>query len=90
MIDDAANLAWKLAATIQGPAGPPLLDSYEDERGPAAERSTQTAIAPGRPLQGIPLSENLEEDTRPASSGPTSMWPGGETNSPTSASCSPG
>ena len=34
-IDDAANLAWKLAATIQGWAGPHLLDSYEAERKPA-------------------------------------------------------
>jgi 2-polyprenyl-6-methoxyphenol hydroxylase-like FAD-dependent oxidoreductase len=62
-IDDAANLAWKLAATIQGWAGPHLLDSYEAERRPAGERNTQAAIALGRPLQGIPLSEDLEEDT---------------------------
>jgi 2-polyprenyl-6-methoxyphenol hydroxylase-like FAD-dependent oxidoreductase len=62
-IDDAANLAWKLAATIQGWAGPYLLDSYEAERRPAGERNTQAAIALGRPLQGIALSEDLEEDT---------------------------
>jgi 2-polyprenyl-6-methoxyphenol hydroxylase-like FAD-dependent oxidoreductase len=62
-IDDAANLAWKLAATIQGWAGPSLLDSYEAERRPAGERNTRAAIALGRPLQGIPLSEVLEEDT---------------------------
>jgi hypothetical protein len=62
-IDDAANLAWKLAATVQGWAGPYLLDSYEAERRPAGERNTQAAIALGRPLQGIPLSEDLEEDT---------------------------
>jgi 2-polyprenyl-6-methoxyphenol hydroxylase-like FAD-dependent oxidoreductase len=62
-IDDAANLAWKLAATIQGWAGPHLLATYEAERRPAGERNTQAAIALGRPLQGIPLSEDLEADT---------------------------
>ncbi|MGE3873043.1 MAG: FAD-dependent monooxygenase [Parvibaculaceae bacterium] len=29
---DAVNLAWKLAAVLQGRAGPALLDSYEPER----------------------------------------------------------
>ena len=31
-IQDAHNLAWKLAAVIHGHAGPTLLDSYEPER----------------------------------------------------------
>lgn len=31
-IDDAANLAWKLAAVLQGWGGDPLLDSYSSER----------------------------------------------------------
>ena len=65
-IDDAANLAWKLTATIQGWAGPHLLDSYDAERRPAGERNTQAAIALGRPLQGIRLSEYLERTPRPA------------------------
>lgn len=39
-VDDVANLAWKLAATIQGWAGPRLLDSYTAERKPVAERNT--------------------------------------------------
>ncbi len=33
-IADAHNLAWKLAATLRGEAGPPLLESYEAERRP--------------------------------------------------------
>jgi 3-(3-hydroxy-phenyl)propionate hydroxylase len=33
-IRDAANLAWKLAAVLQGRAAPALLDSYEAERKP--------------------------------------------------------
>ncbi|RFU21224.1 FAD-dependent monooxygenase [Geodermatophilus marinus] len=32
--EDAANLAWKLAAELQGWAGPRLLDSYDAERRP--------------------------------------------------------
>ncbi|MFD6278086.1 FAD-dependent monooxygenase [Streptomyces sp. NPDC060209] len=35
---DALNLAWKLAATVQGSASASLLNSYETERRPAAER----------------------------------------------------
>ncbi|WP_338663022.1 FAD-dependent monooxygenase [Pararoseomonas sp. SCSIO 73927] len=33
-LEDAANLAWKLAADLQGWAGPGLLDSYDAERRP--------------------------------------------------------
>ncbi len=33
-LEDAANLGWKLAATLQGWGGPGLLDSYDEERRP--------------------------------------------------------
>jgi 2-polyprenyl-6-methoxyphenol hydroxylase-like FAD-dependent oxidoreductase len=36
-IQDAFNLAWKLAAVIKGAAAPTLLDSYQNERYPVAE-----------------------------------------------------
>jgi 2-polyprenyl-6-methoxyphenol hydroxylase-like FAD-dependent oxidoreductase len=36
---DAANLAWKLAGSVQGWAPPGLLDTYSDERRAAAERT---------------------------------------------------
>ena len=36
-MQDAFNLAWKLAAVIGGQAGQPLLDSYEAERIPVAD-----------------------------------------------------
>jgi 2-polyprenyl-6-methoxyphenol hydroxylase-like FAD-dependent oxidoreductase len=62
-IDDAANLAWKLAAAVQGWAGPYLLDTYEAERRPAGVRNTRAAIALGRPLRGIPLDPALEADS---------------------------
>lgn len=35
---DALNLGWKLAATVRGTASDGLLDSYDAERRPAAER----------------------------------------------------
>jgi 2-polyprenyl-6-methoxyphenol hydroxylase-like FAD-dependent oxidoreductase len=39
-LQDAVNLGWKLAATVRGWAPADLLDSYEAERRPAAERVT--------------------------------------------------
>jgi hypothetical protein len=54
-IGDAINLAWKLAAVVQGRAGDRLLDSYEAERMPFALRLVNTtdrmftlATSPGR------------------------------------------
>src|SRR5207244_10929700 len=37
-LQDAYNLAWKLALVVSGRAGAALLDSYEDERVPVAKR----------------------------------------------------
>ena len=37
-LQDAVNLGWKLAAVVAGGADPALLDTYETERRPAAER----------------------------------------------------
>ena len=42
-IQDARNLAWKLAAVIKGEAGPSLLDTYESERLPMCEMVVQQA-----------------------------------------------
>ncbi|KQQ97511.1 FAD-dependent monooxygenase [Massilia sp. Leaf139] len=41
-IGDAINLAWKLAAVVQGGAAESLLDSYEAERLPFARRLVDT------------------------------------------------
>ncbi len=38
-LDDAGNLAWKLAAVIRGEAGDPLLDTYSVERVRAAREN---------------------------------------------------
>ena len=42
-IQDAHNLAWKLAAVLGGWAGPGLLDSYDAERRPVAEATSTRA-----------------------------------------------
>lgn len=49
-IGDAANLAWKIAAALDGWAGPDLLDSYGLERRPVAERTIADAAANGKAL----------------------------------------
>ncbi|MFF3175865.1 FAD-dependent monooxygenase [Streptomyces sp. NPDC057900] len=43
-VQDAHNLAWKLALVLGGQAGPALLDSYEAERRPVAERVVERAL----------------------------------------------
>jgi 2-polyprenyl-6-methoxyphenol hydroxylase-like FAD-dependent oxidoreductase len=41
-LQDAYNLAWKLALVVKGEADPSLLDSYEQERIPVAQRLLRT------------------------------------------------
>jgi 4-hydroxyisophthalate hydroxylase len=43
-LEDAANLGWKLAATLQGWAGARLLDSYGEERRPVFESTARDFI----------------------------------------------
>jgi putative polyketide hydroxylase len=43
-IQDAHNLAWKLAAVLHGWGGPALLDSYEAERRPVAQSNTDFSL----------------------------------------------
>ncbi|MBU7316258.1 FAD-dependent monooxygenase [Paenibacillus oleatilyticus] len=42
-VQDAHNLAWKLAAVLRGHAGPGLLETYEDERRPVARFTAKQA-----------------------------------------------
>ncbi|MFD3869391.1 FAD-dependent oxidoreductase [Streptomyces sp. NPDC058623] len=44
-IQDAHNLAWKVAAVLNGSAGPDLLDTYEAERLPVAKATSERASA---------------------------------------------
>ncbi|MEU5581688.1 FAD-dependent monooxygenase [Streptomyces huasconensis] len=43
-IQDAHNLAWKLAAVLRGEAGPGLLDTYEAERRPVSVATVEQAV----------------------------------------------
>jgi len=62
-IDDAANLAWKLAAVLQGWGGPHLLETYEAERLPIAIRNTGAARALARNIGDVRVPPDLEADT---------------------------
>ena len=44
-VQDAHNLAWKLALVVRGVAGPGLLDTYDDERRPIGELTVEQAYA---------------------------------------------
>lgn len=44
-IQGAHNLAWKLAAILDGAATPGLLDSYQAERRPLAQLTTELSVA---------------------------------------------
>src|ERR671924_84882 len=59
-VQDALNLAWKLAAVIKRDAGPALLDSYEAERLPLSRLTVQqaytryaTRVVPERGTEGV-------------------------------------
>ncbi|MEV0923625.1 FAD-dependent monooxygenase [Streptomyces spongiicola] len=43
-IQDACNLAWKLALTVRGAAHPRLLDSYDAERRPIGEEVVERTV----------------------------------------------
>jgi 2-polyprenyl-6-methoxyphenol hydroxylase-like FAD-dependent oxidoreductase len=59
-VQDAHNLAWKLAAVIRGDAGPSLVDTYEPERLPLCELTVRqaytryaTRVVPERGTEGV-------------------------------------
>jgi 2,4-dichlorophenol 6-monooxygenase len=58
-IQDAYNLAWKLAAVLRGQAAPSLLDSYEAERAPIAKqivtRANQSIVEFGPIFEALGL-----------------------------------
>jgi 2-polyprenyl-6-methoxyphenol hydroxylase-like FAD-dependent oxidoreductase len=62
-MDDSSNLAWKLAALVQGWGGPGLLQSYETERRPIAERNTIAARELNKHLIAMPAPPEMEDDT---------------------------
>ena len=62
-IRDAANLAWKLAATIRG-SGTDLLDSYQAERLPHARAYIETAIRLGGLINTMGTGQALDAALR--------------------------
>jgi 2-polyprenyl-6-methoxyphenol hydroxylase-like FAD-dependent oxidoreductase len=62
-VDDAANLAWKLAAWLQGWGGAGLLPSYESERRPIAQRNTTAARELNAGLGSVERPDFLEENS---------------------------
>jgi 2-polyprenyl-6-methoxyphenol hydroxylase-like FAD-dependent oxidoreductase len=44
-VQDVHNLVWKLAAVLQGWAGPSLLDTYDAERRPVGQAITEQSLA---------------------------------------------
>lgn len=67
-IGDAANLAWKLAAVLHGWGSPALLDSYETERRPVAERTILDAAANGKALTNDFADDSLDRTGNAGSS----------------------
>lgn len=62
-IDDAVNLAWKLAAVIGGWGGERLIDTYEAERRPIGERNTAFASRFADSIGRMPVGDAIEEDS---------------------------
>jgi 2-polyprenyl-6-methoxyphenol hydroxylase-like FAD-dependent oxidoreductase len=60
-VDDAANLAWKLAAMVQGWGGSELLASYEAERKPIAMRNTGAARQLSKNIGDIAVPPAIED-----------------------------
>ncbi|MBA3593720.1 MAG: FAD-dependent monooxygenase [Polaromonas sp.] len=58
-VQDADNLAWKLAAALQGRASPHLLDSYHQERHEAAQQNVQVTNRTARFLRPADGAERL-------------------------------
>ena len=62
-IDDAVNLAWKLAAVIEGWGGEGLIGTYQSERRPIGARNTAFASRFADSIGGMPVGAAIEEDS---------------------------
>jgi putative polyketide hydroxylase len=59
-IQSAHNLAWKLAAVLQGAAGPALLDTYHAERHPVGRFAARQSLT-GPTVALLPLGDDRPE-----------------------------
>jgi 2-polyprenyl-6-methoxyphenol hydroxylase-like FAD-dependent oxidoreductase len=62
-VEDAVNLGWKLASAVRGQATSALLDSYEAERKPLAERNTRYARQFADSVGLFTAKPELEDDS---------------------------
>jgi 2-polyprenyl-6-methoxyphenol hydroxylase-like FAD-dependent oxidoreductase len=62
-VDEAVNLAWKLAACVNGWAGPHLLASYETDRRPIAARNQAFARAFAESIGTFTVDPAVEQET---------------------------
>jgi hypothetical protein len=62
-IADAVDLAWKLEAVMDGWGGPKLLDTYEIERKPIAQRNVDESTAYFRRTRIFPVGRPLSAPT---------------------------
>ena len=61
-VDDVVNLGWKLAAVLDGWAPESLLDTYEAERRPIAQRNTAFAGSMADSIGSVPVTPLVEAD----------------------------
>jgi 2-polyprenyl-6-methoxyphenol hydroxylase-like FAD-dependent oxidoreductase len=61
-VQDAHNLAWKLAAVEHGRAASELLDSYETERRPVAQRNAEVSLTNALKLIEVPIALGADPD----------------------------
>ena len=61
-VQDAHNLAWKLASVLHDGTDESLIDTYEAERRPVALRNAEVSLANAMKLIEVPLALGLDED----------------------------
>jgi 2,4-dichlorophenol 6-monooxygenase len=61
-VQDAHNLAWKIAAVERGTAEPALLDTYEQERRPVALRNAEVSLENALRLIEVPIALGADPD----------------------------
>ena len=62
-IQEAVDIAWKLAAVLNGWGGDRLLDSYFADRQPVAIRNNEEATANFKKLVDLPSGAAIDQDT---------------------------
>jgi len=65
-VQDAHNLAWKLAMVLRGAAAPALLDSYESERRPVAEYNAEQSLQNAMRMMEVQQALGFDPDRETA------------------------